>query len=207
MSGAREWHEKGSELSCVDARTLESASYDSQCSRRINAAGRSLVEETSRCSATISCLPMSGSKSRSYHWWPLTPRSRPARVTTAGRRSCVAFPDDGAAKRFAYMFEGLGYHTVICGKVKRGQGLVSISGRQALVGQGPFARDRAAASSSPLFASRGRAVQARARHPYSIRASVARGRTGRGVDAGRSYTGCSSRCLSCWRERRRKPRG
>lgn len=31
--------------------------------------------------------------------------------------SCIAFPDDGAAKRFAHMFEGLGYHTVICGKV------------------------------------------------------------------------------------------
>ncbi|CAN0479962.1 unnamed protein product, partial [Laminaria digitata] len=31
--------------------------------------------------------------------------------------SCIAFPDDGAAKRFAHMFNGLGYHTVICGKV------------------------------------------------------------------------------------------
>ncbi|CAM9517153.1 unnamed protein product [Discosporangium mesarthrocarpum] len=33
---------------------------------------------------------------------------------------CIAFPDDGAAKRFAHMFEGLGYHTVICGKVRDG---------------------------------------------------------------------------------------
>ncbi|CAN0472507.1 unnamed protein product, partial [Hapterophycus canaliculatus] len=35
--------------------------------------------------------------------------------------SCIAFPDDGAAKRFAHMFEGLGYHTVICGKIRDGE--------------------------------------------------------------------------------------
>eukprot|EP00752_Nemacystus_decipiens_P018353 g16464.t1 len=34
---------------------------------------------------------------------------------------CIAFPDDGAAKRFAHMFAGLGYHTVICGKVRDGE--------------------------------------------------------------------------------------
>jgi phosphoribosylpyrophosphate synthetase len=30
---------------------------------------------------------------------------------------CVAFPDDGAAKRFAHMFSGEGFATVTCGKV------------------------------------------------------------------------------------------
>ncbi|CAN0427646.1 unnamed protein product, partial [Scytosiphon promiscuus] len=35
--------------------------------------------------------------------------------------SCIAFPDDGAAKRFAHMFEGLGFHTVICGKIRDGE--------------------------------------------------------------------------------------
>ncbi|CAM9564493.1 unnamed protein product [Pylaiella littoralis] len=34
---------------------------------------------------------------------------------------CIAFPDDGAAKRFAHMFADLGYHTVICGKVRDGE--------------------------------------------------------------------------------------
>lgn len=34
--------------------------------------------------------------------------------------NCVAFPDDGAAKRFAHMFKPLGMETVICGKVRDG---------------------------------------------------------------------------------------
>ncbi|KAG5178318.1 phosphoribosyltransferase-like protein [Tribonema minus] len=33
---------------------------------------------------------------------------------------CIAFPDDGAAKRFAHMFAGEGFATVICGKVRNG---------------------------------------------------------------------------------------
>ena len=33
---------------------------------------------------------------------------------------CVAFPDDGAAKRFSKMFEGLGYEIVTCGKTRDG---------------------------------------------------------------------------------------
>jgi hypothetical protein len=32
--------------------------------------------------------------------------------------NCVAFPDDGAAKRFKYMFTKMGYEIVICGKVR-----------------------------------------------------------------------------------------
>jgi len=35
--------------------------------------------------------------------------------------NCVAFPDDGAAKRFAHMFESLGMEVVICGKVRDGE--------------------------------------------------------------------------------------
>ena len=31
--------------------------------------------------------------------------------------NCIAFPDDGAAKRFSYMFKDLGYDIVTCGKV------------------------------------------------------------------------------------------
>ncbi|CAN0090626.1 unnamed protein product, partial [Ectocarpus sp. 12 AP-2014] len=38
-----------------------------------------------------------------------------------GDIDCIAFPDDGAAKRFAHMFAGLGFHTVICGKVRDGE--------------------------------------------------------------------------------------
>ncbi|CAM9850376.1 unnamed protein product [Ascophyllum nodosum] len=34
---------------------------------------------------------------------------------------CIAFPDDGAAKRFAHMFNGLDYHIVICGKVRENE--------------------------------------------------------------------------------------
>jgi phosphoribosylpyrophosphate synthetase len=34
--------------------------------------------------------------------------------------SCIAFPDDGAAKRFGYMFEGAGYEIVTCGKTRDG---------------------------------------------------------------------------------------
>lgn len=33
--------------------------------------------------------------------------------------NCVAFPDDGAAKRFAHMFQALKMEIVICGKVGR----------------------------------------------------------------------------------------
>mmetsp|Transcript_4152 Transcript_4152/g.6335 ORF Transcript_4152/g.6335 Transcript_4152/m.6335 type:complete len:366 (-) Transcript_4152:8-1105(-) len=33
---------------------------------------------------------------------------------------CVAFPDDGAAKRFSHMFEGEKLHIVICGKIRNG---------------------------------------------------------------------------------------
>lgn len=34
--------------------------------------------------------------------------------------NCVAFPDDGAAKRFSYMFTDLGYEIVTCGKTRDG---------------------------------------------------------------------------------------
>lgn len=34
---------------------------------------------------------------------------------------CIAFPDDGAAKRFGYMFKGLGYEIVTCGKTRDGE--------------------------------------------------------------------------------------
>jgi len=33
---------------------------------------------------------------------------------------CIAFPDDGAAKRFGSMFKGLGYEIVTCGKTRDG---------------------------------------------------------------------------------------
>ena len=33
---------------------------------------------------------------------------------------CIAFPDDGAAKRFASMFKGLGFEIVTCGKTRDG---------------------------------------------------------------------------------------
>jgi ribose-phosphate pyrophosphokinase len=34
--------------------------------------------------------------------------------------NCIAFPDDGAAKRFGSMFKGLGYEIVTCGKTRDG---------------------------------------------------------------------------------------
>lgn len=33
---------------------------------------------------------------------------------------CIAFPDDGAAKRFGSMFKGLGFEIVTCGKTRDG---------------------------------------------------------------------------------------
>jgi len=33
--------------------------------------------------------------------------------------NCIAFPDDGAAKRFAYMFAEQGFEIITCGKVAR----------------------------------------------------------------------------------------
>ena len=35
------------------------------------------------------------------------------------RFNCIAFPDDGAAKRFGYLFEG--FDIVICGKKRDGE--------------------------------------------------------------------------------------
>jgi len=34
--------------------------------------------------------------------------------------NCIAFPDDGSLKRFGFMFTGLGFEIVICGKTKDG---------------------------------------------------------------------------------------
>jgi phosphoribosylpyrophosphate synthetase len=34
---------------------------------------------------------------------------------------CIAFPDDGAAKRFGYMFKDLGFEVVTCGKTRDGE--------------------------------------------------------------------------------------
>ena len=34
---------------------------------------------------------------------------------------CIAFPDDGAAKRFGSMFKGLGFEIVTCGKTRDGE--------------------------------------------------------------------------------------
>lgn len=34
--------------------------------------------------------------------------------------TAVAFPDDGAAKRFGHFFRRLGYHIIVCGKVRQG---------------------------------------------------------------------------------------
>lgn len=51
------------------------------------------------------------------YFLPPPPPTPPA-ICDLAPTSCIAFPDDGAAKRFAHMFEGLGYHTVICGKVR-----------------------------------------------------------------------------------------
>eukprot|EP00599_Poterioochromonas_sp_BG-1_P005252 CAMPEP_0173151224 /NCGR_PEP_ID=MMETSP1105-20130129/11444_1 /TAXON_ID=2985 /ORGANISM="Ochromonas sp., Strain BG-1" /LENGTH=214 /DNA_ID=CAMNT_0014066541 /DNA_START=406 /DNA_END=1050 /DNA_ORIENTATION=+ len=39
---------------------------------------------------------------------------------------CIAFPDDGAAKRFGSMFKGLGYEIVTCGKTRDGEKRVVI---------------------------------------------------------------------------------
>jgi hypothetical protein len=40
-------------------------------------------------------------------------------VLQGGERfNCIAFPDDGAAKRFGYMFDG--FDIVICGKKRDG---------------------------------------------------------------------------------------
>uniref|UniRef100_A0A7S2DHP0 Phosphoribosyltransferase domain-containing protein n=1 Tax=Octactis speculum TaxID=3111310 RepID=A0A7S2DHP0_9STRA len=38
--------------------------------------------------------------------------------------NCIAFPDDGAAKRFAHMFEHLGLDVVTCGKTRDGDARV-----------------------------------------------------------------------------------
>ena len=40
---------------------------------------------------------------------------------TGSNVDCIAFPDDGAAKRFSSMFQGLGFEIVTCGKT-RGDG-------------------------------------------------------------------------------------
>lgn len=34
---------------------------------------------------------------------------------------CIAFPDDGAAKRYGSMFKGLGFEIVTCGKIRDGE--------------------------------------------------------------------------------------
>ncbi len=34
--------------------------------------------------------------------------------------NCIAFPDDGAAKRFSYMFKDYNYEIVTCGKTRKG---------------------------------------------------------------------------------------
>lgn len=41
-------------------------------------------------------------------------------IKTAGI-DCIAFPDDGAAKRFGSMFKGLGFEIVTCGKTRDGE--------------------------------------------------------------------------------------
>lgn len=40
--------------------------------------------------------------------------------------NCIAFPDDGAAKRFGAMFKGLGFEIVTCGKTRDGEKRVVI---------------------------------------------------------------------------------
>jgi phosphoribosylpyrophosphate synthetase len=42
------------------------------------------------------------------------------------RINCIAFPDDGAAKRFGFMFQDLGYEIVTCGKTRDGDKRVVI---------------------------------------------------------------------------------
>lgn len=37
------------------------------------------------------------------------------------RVNCIAFPDDGAAKRFGVMFQDIGYEIVTCGKMRDGE--------------------------------------------------------------------------------------
>ncbi|KAJ1435576.1 hypothetical protein B484DRAFT_446026 [Ochromonadaceae sp. CCMP2298] len=44
----------------------------------------------------------------------------------APRITCVAFPDDGAAKRFGYMFKNLQVEVVTCGRSRNGEPRVSI---------------------------------------------------------------------------------
>jgi phosphoribosylpyrophosphate synthetase len=48
---------------------------------------------------------------------------------TAPRITCVAFPDDGAAKRFGYMFKNLQVEVVTCGRSRNGEPRVSIQVR------------------------------------------------------------------------------
>ena len=42
------------------------------------------------------------------------------KIKEEGRIDCIAFPDDGAAKRFGSMFKGLGFEIVTCGKTRDG---------------------------------------------------------------------------------------
>lgn len=42
------------------------------------------------------------------------------KLLTLPNINCIAFPDDGAAKRFAYMFSDGGYEVVTCGKTRIG---------------------------------------------------------------------------------------
>jgi hypothetical protein len=41
-------------------------------------------------------------------------------IKTKTNINCIAFPDDGAAKRFASMFKGLDFEIVTCGKKRDG---------------------------------------------------------------------------------------
>ena len=43
------------------------------------------------------------------------------RIKKDGKINCIAFPDDGAAKRFGSMFKGLGWEIVTCGKTRDGE--------------------------------------------------------------------------------------
>jgi hypothetical protein len=50
---------------------------------------------------------------------PLLLRRLKTYTTKTGERfNCIAFPDDGAAKRFGYLFEG--FDIVVCGKKRDG---------------------------------------------------------------------------------------
>lgn len=42
------------------------------------------------------------------------------RIQTSSNIDCIAFPDDGAAKRFGSMFKNLGFEIVTCGKTRDG---------------------------------------------------------------------------------------